>query len=381
MVADAQALRRWADRLAAASQVALDTEANSMHAYREETCIMQLTVDGRTAIVDVLALGGLGPLRGALDRLDVEVILHGGDYDITVLTRDHDFGFERVFDTMIAATLLGDERVGLAALVEDHFGVKLDKRFQRADWGRRPLSAEQIDYLRRDTMYLPALRAHYGERLREADLVEEAEIEFRRLATRRGTHAEFDEEGWRRIKGARALDDRGRAVLRRLYLWREAEARERNKPPFKVLAPAALVAVAERTKREPRSPRDLHGLHGRQRGRYGKVLLGVVTEGLRDAAAGEIPPKDIRPRLSRREAAAAKLRRRREDALRDWRRREARRRDVPNMVVLPNPGLAWLVETMPETVADLGTCADIGPKRISLYGEKLIEVLDTQREP
>ena len=166
-----EALAAWVQRLDDCASVAIDTEANSMFVYRETTCILQITAAGESAIVDVLAVGSLAPLRDAMDRDDLEVIFHGGDYDITVLTRDHDFRFTQVFDTMIAATLLGDVRVGLAALVEDHFGHVLNKKYQRADWGRRPLTPPQLDYLRRDTIYLPILRDHYRQRLEVADLV------------------------------------------------------------------------------------------------------------------------------------------------------------------------------------------------------------------
>src|SRR5438552_17078067 len=112
--------------------------------------------------------------------------MHGGDYDISVLSRGHGFAFARVFDTMVAATLLGDEKVGLQALVEGAFGVHLSKKHQKADWGKRPFTAEQVDYLRSDTTHLLALHDLLAERLRAADLVEESEIEFRRLAARRG---------------------------------------------------------------------------------------------------------------------------------------------------------------------------------------------------
>jgi ribonuclease D len=365
--------------VARCASVALDTEANSMFAYRERTCILQLTARGRSAIVDVLAVEDLGPLRRALDREDVEVVLHGGDYDITVLTRDHDFRFRRVFDTMIAATLLGDAQVGLAALVQDHFGVALDKRYQRADWGRRPLTPEQIDYLRRDTMYLPTLRAHYVRRLAEADITEEAHIEFARLATRQGSPARFDEEGWRRIKGARGLDARARAVLRRLYLWREDRARARDMPPFKVLAPAAMVALARQVRRPPRHPGELPGLTDRQRKRHGRDLVPVVAAGVEDAAAGRAPGRAARPRPTPQEVAQARTRRRREDRLRAWRRREAQRRGVPNAVVLPNPALQWLLDEMPARAEDLGVCPDIGPKRVERYGSDWITILDDLR--
>lgn len=368
-------LRRLADHMATCASVAIDTEANSMHAYREQTCIMQVTAGGRSAIVDVLAVEDLSPVREALDRDDVEIVLHGGDYDITVLTRDHDFRFGQVFDTMIAATLLGDERVGLASLVEDHFGHTLEKRFQRADWARRPLSDEHLDYLRRDTMYLSTLRAHYGDRLREADLEEEAAIEFRRLAARRGSAPTFDGEGWRRIKGAARLDDRGRTVLRQLFLWRDAQAERRDVPPFKVLGPKTLLAIAERPPKEFRGPRDISFLGARERQRHGRALVEVLSKARQEYNDGVIPPKSITPPVPPEEAKLARVWRNREERVKDWRRKEARKRDVPNVVVLPNPGMVWMVREMPGTVAEIASCDDIGPKRAARYGEAWLNLL------
>ena len=375
MIETGEALATFAEHVASCPLVAIDTEANSMFAYRETTCIMQVTAGDESAIIDVLAVGDLSPMRSAVDRDDVEVIFHGGDYDITVLSRDHDFAFEQVFDTMIAATLLGDEKVGLAALVEDHFGHVLDKKYQRADWAKRPLTPPQIDYLRRDTMYLPALRDHYVERLAEADLLEEAGIEFRRLAARRGKPGTFDPDGWRRIKGARKLDDQGRAILKEFYLWREARAERRDVPPFKVLSPHIMVSIAERTKRDPRGPNDLPALSDGLRRRFGRDFVKLVRRGLAAAERGEAPPKDDRPKLSPEEVKAGRELRKREDAFKDWRRTEARKRDVPNAVVLPNPALQWLVREQPTSVADLADCPDIGPKRTDRYGEAWIKLL------
>jgi len=374
-IAEAAGLRDLAELLADCTEVSIDTEANSMHAYRERTCIMQVTAAGRSAIVDVLAVEDLSPVREALDRSDVEIVFHGGDYDITVLTRDHDFHFEHVFDTMIAATLLGDERVGLASLVGDHFGVTLDKKYQRADWARRPLTDEQLDYLRRDTLYLPALRAHYGERLRDADLEEEAAIEFRRLAARHGVALTSSDEGWRRIKGAGRLDDRGRTILRGLHLWREEQAEARDTPPFKVLSPKTMLQIAERPPQHPRSPRDVPFLGERERRRYGRALADILAEAKRAYLAAEIPPKSIGDRPTPEEARLARTLRTREERIKDWRRKVARKREVPNVVVLPNPALLWMARTMPSSLEALAACPDIGPKRMTRDGQTLIDLL------
>jgi len=370
-----QDLRALAADLAVRDLVALDVEANSLHAYRERVCVVQVTAGDRHAIVDAVALEDLSPLGDALDRDTVEVVFHGGDYDIATLSRDHAFRFHRVFDTMIAATLLGEEKVGLADLVRDAYGVELDKRFQRADWGRRPFTDEQIDYLVRDTAYLPGLRERLRARLAEADLLEEADVEFRRLAQRVGKPVGFDPEGWRGLKGAAKLDARGRAVLEALHRWREAEAERRDVPPFKVLAPAAMLAIAREPPEGARDPRDLRALHPRDRRRYGPAVLEAVTRALARARDGQAPEPDRRPRRTAAEIAAHKRERRIEEALRAWRRREAEARKVPNLVVLPNRALAWLTRERPRTLEHLAACEDVGPGRVARYGEAVLEVI------
>jgi ribonuclease D len=379
LIESAADLEAFCRIVAAADSVALDTEANSMHAYRERTCIVQITASGHSAIVDALAVTDLAALRAALDRDDVEVVFHGGDYDITVLTRDHDFRFGRVFDTMIAATLLDEPKVGLADLVAAHFGHKLDKRFQRADWARRPLDDEQLDYLRRDTLYLPALREHLGQRLAEAGLAEEAAIEFARLARRKGKPATVDPEGWRRIKGAAHLDARGRAVLHALFQWREEESARRDRPPFKVLSPRAMLQIAQRPPPRARHPGDLPHLGHHERRRHGKAILAALRAGLEAAEQGRVPARSNKPVLTAEEKRTARTAKQRTDRLKAWRRDEAKRRKVPNVVVLPNPAIAWLVREAPDEVTALRDCPDIGEKRMRRYGTQLLDALHGRR--
>jgi ribonuclease D len=368
-----RALEALAERVATARRVAIDTEGNSLHAYRERTCVVQVTEGGRTSLVDPLALPTLRPLRDALDRDDVEVVLHGGDYDVSVLTRDHDFRFRRLFDTMVAATLLSLPRVGLADLVAAEFGVVLDKRFQKADWAMRPLTPEHVAYLRRDTAYLLGLRERLGERLRAADLEEEAQIEFARLARRRGTPAVFDPEAWREAEGADRLADRGRAALARLFAWRDEEARTRDVPPFRVLPPRALVLLAEAF---DRGADPLRVLHPGDLRRHGAGVRAAIAAAGDDVARGAAPPPTDRPRLGPEERAERDRRRRREDALKAWRKAEASRRGVPNVVVLPNPAVEALVrEEGGLDLAGLARIPDVGPRRVQRYGEEILRVL------
>jgi ribonuclease D len=246
-VADATALQQLVEVVRREPAIALDTESNSFHVYRERVCLLQLSVPGRDFIVDPLAVDvrPLGPLL-ADGR---EVVLHGADYDIRCLKREWGWQLPHLFDTMAAARRLGRTGLGLSALVSARFGVALSKAHQRSDWGRRPLSADQLAYAALDTHFLLAIAAELREELRSRGLDEAAREEFRRIAAAEPRERIFDEEGWRRLKGARELDAPGRAVLRALWIAREARAREADRPPFKVLAEATMVEIARRRPR------------------------------------------------------------------------------------------------------------------------------------
>ena len=148
LVETPEGLSRLVERIAKEPRLALDTEADSLHAFKERVCVVQLSVPGLDAIVDPLVVPDLSPLRDLVAAGRTEIVFHGGDYDISVLSREHGFSFSRVFDTMIAATLLGLEKLGLAALVEAEWNVHLSKKFQTSDWKRRPLPAGASRYTR-----------------------------------------------------------------------------------------------------------------------------------------------------------------------------------------------------------------------------------------
>src|SRR3954467_3450148 len=158
LIADAAGLTRLAEILAPCPAIAVDTESNSMHAYRERVCLIQFSTPDADYILDPLPLTDLGVLAPLFANSAQQKIFHAAEYDIVCLRRDYGFEFTNLFDTMSAARTLGWPQVGLAAILETRFGVKMDKKFQRADWKRRPLTREQLDYARLDTHYLLALR-------------------------------------------------------------------------------------------------------------------------------------------------------------------------------------------------------------------------------
>jgi ribonuclease D len=283
LVRDAGGLARLAERIAGEPAVALDTESNSFHAYRERVCLIQVSIPDEDFVVDPLAVD-VRPL-GELLVAGREIVLHGADYDVRCLKREFGWSLGSLFDTMVAARRLGAAELGLAALVRAHFGVRLEKVHQRADWGRRPLAPELVRYAALDTHFLLGLRGRLVAELEGQGLAVQASRDFARIAASAPHERVFDPEGWRRLRGARQLDAAGAARLRALWLLREERARAADRPPFKVLGEDAMVEVA---RRDPATRADL----GRIPGVTPRVLHKMGDEMLEAIRSPpEVPPR------------------------------------------------------------------------------------------
>ncbi len=280
LVADAPALQGLVGALAGERAIALDTESNSFHVYRERVCLIQISTRETDWVVDPFAvdLRPLGPVLAAAPAL----VLHGADYDVRCLKREYGFALPALFDTMAAARRLGRLGLGLSALVEEQFGVRLSKDFQRSDWGRRPLTVEQVSYAALDTHFLLPLYETLAAELRARDLWSEAAQEFGRIAAVEPRPRVFDPEGWRKMKGARELDLAGRAVLRALWVAREERASALDRPPFKVMPEQSMVEVA---RRRPRGEAELLRVPG-----VTTVVLRRMGAAVLAAIQGERPP-------------------------------------------------------------------------------------------
>jgi ribonuclease D len=244
---------RWVERTEDLAEVvegigsgplAVDSEADSFHHYHERVCLIQLSYGRHDVLVDALSQADLSLLDATFRNRDVRKILHGADYDVRMLYRDCGLIVRGLFDTMVAARLLGERSFGLSALLERFLDVRLDKRFQRADWSKRPLEPEMARYAMLDTRHLEALAGLLEERLGELGRTEWAAEEFRRVERLRWEGDRGDGEAWLRVKGIRALDRRQLAVVRELADLRERTARERDVPPFRVMRDEVLVALA-----------------------------------------------------------------------------------------------------------------------------------------
>ena len=226
----------------AAEWIAIDTEADSLHAYPEKLCLIQVSIPGHDVLVDPLAGMALGNFFEALNRHTL--LMHGADYDMRLFKRGHDFVPRIIFDTMLAARLIGRTQFGLSALVKDYLGVELEKTSQKANWGRRPLTPKMEEYARNDTIHLEplvsALREELGAKGREDWHRQECD----RLIRDNSVIPEPDADQVWRLKGSAKLAPRALAVLRAVWHWREDEARKRNRPPFFILSPDTMVGIA-----------------------------------------------------------------------------------------------------------------------------------------
>jgi ribonuclease D len=244
VIATSSQLRELLPELESVDRVAIDTEADSLHCYREKLCLLQISISERDVIVDPLANVDVAPLRDAL--ANKEIVLHGADYDLRLLRRNLNFVPQKIFDTVIAARLMGIREFSLAALVQRYFQIELAKGSQKANWAQRPLPSRMAEYAVNDTRYLLPM----AERL-ETELNSRNRMEWFRQSCQRALElAAIDrerdlDEAWR-ISGAGALRGRASAVLRELWNWREREAEAADRPPFHILQNRELLSAAER---------------------------------------------------------------------------------------------------------------------------------------
>jgi ribonuclease D len=366
LIDDEDRMIQLAKALAAHPVVAVDTESNSLHAYRERVCLIQFSTPAVDYIVDPIRLSNLSALAPFFANPDQQKIFHAAEYDIICLRRDYHFEFANIFDTMSAARTLGWPQVGLAAILDAHFGVTMNKKYQRADWKRRPLTAEQLDYARLDTHYLVALREMLLQALTESGRGQEAEEEFDRLARTRADpeNAGPDPHAFWRVKGARELTPAQAAILESLFRYREQQAQRIDRPPFKVMGEATLLELARLAPRQTEDLRRVPGMTPDQIQRYGSGVLQAIQHGLGSPAlrAPQVDrePDEVRDRY---------------DRLHTWRKDRARARGVESDVILPRTALWDLAHRAPRTRDELAHIKDFGPWRRETYGDEILALL------
>ncbi len=351
--------------LAAEKRLALDTESDSLYRYFHKVCLIQVSTARADYLLDPLRIGDLQPLAPFMADAQVEKVFHAAENDILLLKRDFGFRFANVFDTLVAARILGRRNVGLAALLRETFGVELDKRMQLTDWGHRPLTAQQLSYARLDSHYLLPLRDLLADELQRRRRWREAQEAFARLPELEYTEKPYDPEGFWRSKVVRDLRPDELAIFRELYLWRDQQARALDQPPFKILTDQAL---AELSQRRPAQSADLR-LSPRLVERFGPAILAAIARG-RQAPAPQPPPRRSNSNGRPDPAVSARY-----DRLRAWRARRAVERGVEPDVILNNDALLTIARACPADLEALAGLGILGPWKLEEYGAELVAAL------
>jgi ribonuclease D len=277
VIETASQFEKMIKQLSQARHIAIDTESNSFYAYFERICLLQISTPQLDYILDPFALGDLGPISTILTDPNIEKIFHAASNDVLGLKRDFQFKVRNLFDTAIACKLLGYKQLGLARILEQHFGVILDKKWQRYDWGRRPLKGEQLDYASLDTHYLIPLRHSLASDLVARNLWDTAKDAFEKASEQELQERTFHPDACFQIRGAQSLEPAGKRILKALYLYRDQEAQRRNKAPFRILSNETLLRLAHHP---PRNIQDFSRIKGMPRsyqaGHGAYSLLGVI---------------------------------------------------------------------------------------------------------
>lgn len=364
MITRRQALSKMANRLGNEPILAVDTESNSLYAYQERVCLIQFSTPQEDFLVDPLALDDLSPLEPLFADPQIEKIFHAAEYDLITLKRDFKFDFENLFDTMVAARILGWQEIGLGSILRAEFDVELNKRYQRANWGRRPIPPEMMDYARLDTHYLIPLRYRMKSELKSIGRWPLAEEDFARLRHVNGRDPNAMPEPCWRVRGAYDLTPQQAAVLLKLCYYRTEVAKKINRPVFKVIGDKNLLTIAEACPRTESELQAISALSQKQYQRHARGLLKAVKEGM--AAEPVHPPRSPRPD----DDFLARV-----DALRSWRKNTGKEMQVKSDVILPRDVMNMIAARDPGDELELANIMAEVPWRLERFGDQIMAEL------
>jgi ribonuclease D len=356
-------LQKMIDDLVTQNRVAVDTESNSLHAFREQVCLIQFSSVNADYLVDPLVLKDLSGLAPIFADLNIEKIFHAAEYDLVCLRRDFGFTFANLFDTMHTARVLGYPAVGLDRLLNDKFKIQTDKRHQKANWAARPLTKEQIHYARLDTHYLFDLRDVLEKELREKERLEFAKEDFMRACLPDEQKQKTNGESWERFSSRKDLSLRDLTILAQLCKWRDLEAEKLNRPVYKVIMDDTLVLMS---KNLPQHKVDLSamGLSEKQIHLWGDGVLAAVRRGM---SAPLVERKQVE---AKNDAFLRRL-----EKLKVWRKKTGLEMGVESDVILPKPYLSAIAENPPKDIDELMFIMKETPSRVEKYGGQILKVI------
>jgi len=359
---------RFLSEISDVKELALDTEGASFHRFLDRIYLLQISTRKESAIIDPLPIGSPAGLGRLLESKAVEVVFHDADYDLRLLHQDYGWHVTKIFDTRVASQLLGIKSFGLAALLEQFFDVKLDKKHQRADWSMRPLTPDMLAYAAQDTRYLLQLKDHMKTELTRRGRMSWAEEEFARLEGTRW-EAEQSMEGFLRLKGARDLSRRELAVLREVANWRDTVAAQLDRATFRVIGNEALFEIARRA---PMNTSELSTIKGMPKGmieRAGADIVAAIRHGM-EVPEAELPKFPKGQRWNKDRDFDDKVNR-----LKAVRDAAATRLELDPGVLCSRERLENVARSGAKTVGDLAAVPDLRRWQIEEMGAGFIKAL------
>jgi ribonuclease D len=359
---------RFLSEISDVKELALDTEGASFHRFLDRIYLLQISTREESAIIDPLPIGSPARLGQLLESNAVEVVFHDADYDLRLLHQDYGWHVTNIFDTRVASQLLGIKSFGLAALLEQFFDVKLDKKHQRADWSMRPLTPDMLAYAAQDTRYLLQLKDHMKSELTRRGRLHWAQEEFARLEGTRW-EAEQSMEGFLRLKGARDLSRRELAVLREVANWRDTVAAQLDRATFRVIGNEALFEIARRA---PMNTSELSTIKGMPKGmieRAGADMVAAIRHGM-EVPEAELPKFPKGQRWNKDRDFDEKVNR-----LKAVRDAAATRLDLDPGVLCSRERLENIARSGAKTVEDLAAVPDLRRWQIEEMGEGFLKAL------
>ena len=348
--------------------VAVDLEADSMHHYKEKVCLIQIATENASIVVDPLAIKDLTPLKPIFFSPDIKKIFHGADYDVRSLYRDFKIKISNLFDTELACRFLGIKETGLQAVLKMFFNVKVDKKYQKKDWSKRPLPQEMITYASKDVIYLLPLARMLIHKLNKIDRMTWVLEECQELSNVRPV---LFNEGplFMKFKGAGRLKSRSLAVLEALLQFRKQVAKKKDRPLFKVIRNESIMKIATARPVTLRRLKNTKALSNRQISMYGSDLIKVVARALKIPESELLVyPSNNRPILPN--SVPAKIK-----ALKSWRFSTANALGIEPGMLCNNALITAIAVKNPTDVKSLKTIEGMKKWFNQAFGPEIIKVL------
>ena len=370
MIDSISKLEKFAGRLNKQKIIGVDLEADSMYHFREKVCMIQIATQHATAVIDPLRIKDLSVLKPVFRRADIQKIFHGADYDVRSLYRDFRISVNNLFDTELACRFLGYSESGLEAVLKKRFKVRLNKKYQRKDWSKRPLPPEMIAYAAEDVKYLVPLARSLQEELKQKKRLSWVEEECIYLSRVRAANTD-SQPLFPAFKGAGKLGPRGLAVLEKLLQLRKKYAQKQDRPLFRIIGNKSLLALAEMRPQSLKKLQKTEVLGTKQIERYGEEVIAAIN------AALQIPVKNL-PRYPRKTAPhvpAIVAKRVRE--LRAWRDNLAKQLEIDPAIICTKALISAIAVQRPLTANSLLKMKELKNWQATEFGSDIIQILKT----